>query len=298
MMPNLVSVIIPVYNDKTNLSNCLASLYDTGYKGFEVIVVDDGSADEPQSLAKNFPFKVVKFADNKGQACARNAGVRESGGDIVLFTDSDCVVMKDWVMKMAEELIRSRREGPNIAAIYGKVLSGSGFIEKCEAYTGYAYVQGGIRMQANNLNTACAAVYRDAFWKVGGFSEDLKVGEDSDLAMKLSKNGYRVIYEPSVSVFHYHGIKTFKEFLLKQKRWGEALGLRFERRYRDRLGFVLPLLSNPLLHFILILPLAFITTAKIIFYNMKSDKKIILYSFFVFLGKISFRWGVFIAERK
>lgn len=297
-MNNAVSVVIPVYNDRENLKECLNSLFNTEHKNFDVVVVDDGSRDNPASVAKKFPCKITRLDKDMGQAYARNIGVKESIGDIILFTDSDCLVMKDWVKRFSVELIRAHKESEDIVAVCGRLESGDSFFEKCNAYAGYAYIQGGGRKFMDYLNTACVAIYKEVFWKVGGFSEDMRTSEDPDLALKLVEHGYKVVFEPSISVFHNHGIRTFKDFILKHKEWGSRLGLKLVLKHKERFRILLPLLLNPFTHFFLIIPAAFFTTIKIIIYNIKFDKKILMYAFFIFLSKIFFRWGIFIQSAK
>lgn len=289
-----ISVIIPVHNDKENLKKCLVSLFDAEFKNFEVIIVDDCSDDALKPDTEGFPCKVIPLSANSGPAYARNAGVAESTGEIVLFTDADCIVMKDWVLKAAEELIRSHEESPDIAAVCGRLKSGEGFFEMCDSYSGYGYVQNGSRRSVDYLNTACLAFFKEAFCKVGGLSEDMRISEDMEFAIKLVESGYKVIFEPSIYVFHNHGIAIFKDFMAKHKNWGKGLGLNLALKHRNRSRLLLPLLLNPVTHFLMILPIALLTTIKIVCFNIKYDKRMLAYAPFIFLSKIYFRWGIFI----
>jgi GT2 family glycosyltransferase len=107
--------------------------------------------------------------------------VAKAKGSMILFTDSDCIVMNDWVNVISAELLRSNKEDESVMAVCGKIVSNSGFVESAHAYAGYAYVQEGPRRSMKYLNTACAAVFKKAFLEVGGFSEDLRVTEDPEL---------------------------------------------------------------------------------------------------------------------
>ncbi|MHC4122175.1 MAG: glycosyltransferase family 2 protein [Planctomycetota bacterium] len=295
---NTVSIVIPVYNDKENLEKCLESLYDIEEKDFDIVVVDDESDDDPESVTKKFLCRIIRLPVNRGQAYARNIGVKETKGDIILFTDSDCIVMKGWVKNITEELIKSYKKSEDVVAIYGRVTSNGNFFARCHDYTGYAYVQGGPRRSMDYLNTACVAIYREAFWKAGGFSENMKVREDPDLALKLIEKGYRVVFDPAVFVFHNHGIDTFKEFILKHKKWGKDLGLKLDLKHKGQFQGAWPLFFNPFTHALLIIPVALFTTIKIVSYNIRFDRKVLMYSFFIFLGKIFYRWGIFIQSVK
>ena len=296
-MPKSISVIIPVYNDKENLEKCLTSLFVTEFKDFEVVVVDDGSGQDVASIVNRFSCKFIKLSSNKGQAYARNAGVKESQGDIILFTDSDCLVMKDWVRIMSEELIRSNHDSKDIIAVGARLESGKGFFQVCHAFAGYAYVQGGARRFVDYLNTAGVAIYKKSFLEVGGFSEDMRVSEDQDLALKLVEKGCRIVFEPSIYVFHNHKVRTLRQLLLEHLRWGKNIGLKLFKRHKNQKGVLARLLLNPFTHLLLLIPIAFLTTAKIICYNIREDNKVLIYALFIFLSKIFFRWGIFLGRR-
>lgn len=94
-----ISVIVPVYNVESYIEKCLSSLLAQTYTNFEIIVVDDQSPDQSISLAYallsnqiTVPFKIITSEQNKGLSAARNLGIRNAGGEFLLFIDSD-----DWV---------------------------------------------------------------------------------------------------------------------------------------------------------------------------------------------------------
>ncbi|MEE9406316.1 MAG: glycosyltransferase family A protein, partial [Candidatus Aenigmarchaeota archaeon] len=93
------SVIIPAYNAEKVLPDCLKALKSQSTRPLEVIIVDDGSKDSTSDVAKKFGAKVLR-PKNKGPASARNLGASKASGDILLFTDADCVPDKDWVKEM------------------------------------------------------------------------------------------------------------------------------------------------------------------------------------------------------
>jgi glycosyltransferase involved in cell wall biosynthesis len=88
----LYSVIVPAYNAESTIGKCLDALerQNIPRDEYEVIVVDDGSTDNMPGIVKRFPVKYIS-QQNKGPASARNRGAGEAKGEIILFTDSDCV---------------------------------------------------------------------------------------------------------------------------------------------------------------------------------------------------------------
>ncbi|MBU1627701.1 glycosyltransferase, partial [bacterium] len=99
-MGNFVSVIIPVFNASSTFEKCLTSVFKSDYKDFEVIVIDDGSTDKSMDIAKNYNCKIIELTENKGAANARNIGAKQAKGEIIFFTDSDCVVQKETISRI------------------------------------------------------------------------------------------------------------------------------------------------------------------------------------------------------
>ena len=94
-----ISVVVPTYNAARTLEQCLHALRSQTDSNYEVIVVDDGSADNSAEICNESGFKTLRLISNKGQAIARNRGVREATGRIIAFVDSDAVVPYDWIEK-------------------------------------------------------------------------------------------------------------------------------------------------------------------------------------------------------
>src|SRR3989339_227825 len=104
----MISVVIPTYNRSKSLKMCLQSLKKQSFKDFEVIVVDDGSTDDTKKSFDSISssrFRYIK-KENGGQSSARNLGVKESVGDIIAFTDDDCVVDVNWLKAVKQSFDR------------------------------------------------------------------------------------------------------------------------------------------------------------------------------------------------
>ena len=93
-MNNLVSIIIPHYNNETILLNCLKSIYESTYKNFEIIVVDNASIDNSIINAKSlYPnINIVKSESNLGYAGGCNLGSKEANGEFLFFLNNDTVI--------------------------------------------------------------------------------------------------------------------------------------------------------------------------------------------------------------
>jgi glycosyltransferase involved in cell wall biosynthesis len=91
-MSRAISVIIPNRNGSTTIGKCLESVFSSSYGNYEVIVVDDCSEDDSVKIITGFPCKLVRLGRRSGAAGARNAGAHEASGEILFFTDADCIL--------------------------------------------------------------------------------------------------------------------------------------------------------------------------------------------------------------
>lgn len=119
----LVSVVIPTYNRRDTLQQCLASVTHQTYSNYEVIVVDDGSTDSTDEMIRwRFPdVRYIRQRTNHGPAAARNLGIEVARGEIVAFTDDDCQLPPEFLSRIVEGYYR-----------YSEVAGVGGFLEAPE----------------------------------------------------------------------------------------------------------------------------------------------------------------------
>jgi hypothetical protein len=114
----MVSVVICAYNAERTMRPCLESLRQLDYPNYEVVIVDDGSRDRTAEISMDFPeFRLIR-QPNKGLSVARNVGMHAARGEIVAYTDSDCVVDPHWLTFMVRAMVEGGVEGcggPNYA---------------------------------------------------------------------------------------------------------------------------------------------------------------------------------------
>ena len=102
-----VSIILAAYNEEENIGNCLDSLLSQDYDDFEIIVVDDGSTDRTQELVETYleksrKMRMISNISNKGHTYSRNLGASYANGEIIGFTDADCVLPENWIRKIID----------------------------------------------------------------------------------------------------------------------------------------------------------------------------------------------------
>ena len=201
---HFLSVIIPVYNDADNLAICLEAIKNQTLEksNFEIIVVDNGSLDDIDNLKKVYKDVRFLYETNKGSYAARNKGILESKGDILAFTDSDCIPHNDWLEKGLSLL----QQDTQVDITAGKV---SFFVINKGNMTGvelwemsYKYKQEYCVNEMNFGLTANLFVRRDVIERVGTFNQDLKSAGDFEWGNRAHECGYKIRYDREILVDH------------------------------------------------------------------------------------------------
>jgi glycosyltransferase involved in cell wall biosynthesis len=106
------SIIVPVFNVKEYLGRCLDSLISQNFKDFEIVIVNDGSTDGSDKICNSYLKKYVNIKlinqTNSGLSSARNAGIKNSNGDYILFVDSDDYIESDTLSTLSKYLIDNK----------------------------------------------------------------------------------------------------------------------------------------------------------------------------------------------
>jgi len=197
-----VSVIIPVYNDSRNLEKCLVALGATAPSDTEIVVVDDGSIDDPVSVAARAGVRLVRLTPNSGPAAARNLGARHVGGEILLFIDADVLVQSGIVERVAAVFAAD----PDLAAVFGSYDAqprAAGLVSRYRNLLHHFVHQHG-NPDASTFWAGCGAVRRAPFEALGGFDEQgyPRAIEDIELGYRLRAAGHRIRLDKQLQVTH------------------------------------------------------------------------------------------------
>lgn len=212
----LVSVIVPTYNRAHTLPYLFDALGRQIYPAsrVELIVVDNSSTDDTDLVVEQWrsvlPFELRFYRkDNKGPAASRNYGAARSRGDILAFTDSDCLPDPAWLRNGAHAFGNSAGIvcGPFVRA--GEVLTSAG--------------ADGMTSDTGIYPTANLFVTRSAFERVRGFDErfglypwgDLVAGEDTDFAWRVKRTGLQAVFSPDVMVGHISTSVPWRRWILR-----------------------------------------------------------------------------------
>ena len=196
------TIVIPVRDRPAELARCLAALTPRGVNA--VLVVDDGSND-PAAIAdvcRRHGARVLRRPEPGGPAAARNAAIAHVETALIAFLDSDCVAPPDWINDVAGHF-----DDPRVAAVAPRVNDPA-----LDMGARPAGVAPGSRVAY--VPSAAMLVRRAA---LGGFDETLRYGEDVDLVWRLHDRGWRVRYDPRVTIRH-----DAKALLSRRFRYGTS----------------------------------------------------------------------------
>jgi glycosyltransferase involved in cell wall biosynthesis len=228
----MVSVVICAYNAERTMRPCMESLRRLKYPNYEVVVVDDGSRDRTAEIAMEFPeFRLIR-QPNKGLSVARNVGLFAARGEIIAYTDSDCVVDPDWLTLMVRAMVEGGFDGcggPNYAP------HEEGRVEGCVAAAPGAPCHVLVAEDRAEHLAGCNMVFtKAALVAVGGFDAQFtSAGDDVDICWRVLDAGMTLGYCPSAFVWHFRR-NTVKAYYGQQRGYGRAeaaLYLKYPERF-------------------------------------------------------------------
>ncbi len=226
--PLKVSVIVPVYNTARYLAACIEGLLDQDFdpSAYEILAVDNNSTDESASIIERYPRVRLLHEPKQGSYAARNRGVREAKGEIIAFTDSDCVPERDWLREGLAGL-----DASGVEIVVGHTyfdprswwMHQLGRFERAKGRYALSSDDPGVYYgHTNNLITR-----RDTLEIAGGFAEWMR-GSDVILVQQTVRRATcdSVVYRPSMRVRHLE-VADLLAYYRKLFTYGRS-----QRRYR------------------------------------------------------------------
>lgn len=221
-----ISVVIPARNEEKWIAACLESVLKDNYPHKEVIVVDDGSTDRTSEILKRFPVTVVRNEKPAGPSSARNIGVKEARGEIVVFIDAHCIVDDEqWI----EKFLRFFRD-PEVGAV-------AGYFKWKPSRIG-ASLTFKVSTQQRLIKSANAAYRKAIFEQLGGFDPSLEWAGDAALTYKMRRSGWKIVHSRDIEVVHAEKLWSIKRaflygtcFFPLRKRYPRETSIVIDRKF-------------------------------------------------------------------
>ncbi|PWU03971.1 MAG: glycosyltransferase family 2 protein [Terriglobia bacterium] len=219
----MISVVVVNWNRKELLRACLLSLQRQTGVPFEVIVVDNGSADGSAEMAESeFGSRVIRNTQNRGFCAANNQGIRAAQGEFIGLLNNDAEAEPGWLYA----LWKACRSAPDVGMAASKILvwENPRIIDKAGHLIfpdGQNRGRGSGALDRGQYDReeevlwpdGCAALYRkEMLDQIGGFDEDFfAYGDDAELGLRARIAGWRCIYTPQAVVRHHRGSTMGKD---------------------------------------------------------------------------------------
>ncbi len=215
------SVIICTRNGSERIGGCLEAVRKMEGADFETILVDDGSEDGAADLvAERFPWVKLLRLESSGLSAARNAGAAAAGGEILAFTDDDCMPDREWLLRLDRIFADGRfaaAGGPNLPPPPRSWREA--VVSAAPGAPSHVMLDD---VEAEHLPGCNLAVTRNAFDAVGGFDPQFHTaGDDVDFCWRLHDAGFRLGFAPGAFVWHWRR-PSIRAFLRQQIGYGTA----------------------------------------------------------------------------
>lgn len=214
----LISVIVPTYCEEEHIERCLRSLRAQRFdkRRFEIIVVDSNSPDHTRELAAKYAHQVLNVKA-RGVGKARNAGAAVAQGELLLFVDADSVLDPGFLAAMCDSFVDSR------------VVCATGVVAGLERFGVFWDLWKFLHFNFLNwfaiftasigfpfFSTVCCACRKRVFELVGGFDEDIAVGEDIIFSRRMGKVGRCVVNRQALA---YTSLRRMRKNGLLKNYW-------------------------------------------------------------------------------
>jgi O-antigen biosynthesis protein len=222
-----VSVVVCSYNAERTMEACLASLEKLHYPDYEVVVVNDGSTDRTLEIAQRFPYCRIISQENKGLSVARNVGAEAATGEIVAYTDSDCVADPDWLTYLVAKMETAQLVacgGPNFPPPEDSLVPAA--VAVSPGGPTHVLLSDDV---AEHIAGCNMAFRRDVLLRLGGFDPVYRAaGDDVDICWRFQDEGYTIGFSPAAVVWHFRR-NTVRAYIGQQRGYGKAEALVYSR---------------------------------------------------------------------
>ena len=215
-----ISVVVCTYNGSSTLARCLDSLQALSYPNYEVIVIDDGSTDPTPKIVAGFPKTRYIRQDHAGLSAARNLGASSATGEIIAYTDDDCIAHPDWLLHLHrafQDPVCIAAGGPNIPPPPRNQTER--VVAAAPGAPAHVLLND---TEAEHLPGCNLAIRRDVLLRIGGFRPRFRAaGDDVDICWRLRDTGGKLRFVPGAMVWHHRRF-SIGAYLRQQRGYGDA----------------------------------------------------------------------------
>ena len=198
-----ISIIIRTKNEERWILKCLEQINKQTFKDYEIILVDNNSTDKTVQKATIAGVKKIFVIKNFLPGKALNLGIKKSLGEYIVCLSAHCIpTNKDWL----KNLIKNFKLESNVAGVYGRQepMEFSKDSDKRDLFLVFG-LDRKVQIKDSFFHNA-NSIIKKSIWEKFKFDEKITNIEDRLWGEKIIQSGYKIIYEPSASVFHHHGI--------------------------------------------------------------------------------------------
>ena len=220
-MENRISIIIPCFNSEQTLGVCLQSIFRSDNKNFQVIVVDDFSTDNTRAIVEQFPCRLICLPQHRGAGYARNVGAQAASGDILFFTDADCVLRENTLQILADTMTVV---GKNVmvGGTYSRQSHDKNFFSRFQSLFIH-YAETKHLDSPDYIATHALAMHASLFHQHEGFNNrEFPILEDVEYSHRLRRRGVKLLMNPQLQVqhiFNFSFLRSMKNAVRKTRYW-------------------------------------------------------------------------------
>jgi GT2 family glycosyltransferase len=219
----LISLIIPAHNEGANIGPCLEAAWGSTHRPLEVIVVDDCSTDDTAQAAARHPCRLIRAGEHLGVSRARNLGAQAGQGELLFFTDADCLLEPDCLGRAWEAM--DRNPGAVIGGTYAPRPADPGFFNLFQSILVNHFETK--HPEPDYVAAHALLVAKKDFLAAGGFEARRHMGlaagvEDVEFCHRLRRAGHKLLMEPQALVRHRFGFNLTRSLAnawWKSFRW-------------------------------------------------------------------------------
>ena len=220
-MKNLISIIIPCYNSEHTIAVCLDAILQSDYSDYEIIVVDDFSHDNTRQIVSEYDCCLISLPEHRGAGYARNVGAKASRGNILFFTDADCVLQRN-TLSIVAETMTTRENNVMVGGTYTTQPYDKDFFSRFQSLFIH-YAETKHSKNPDYIATHALAMHTSLFHQNEGFNNrEFPILEDVEYSHRLRRNGVELIMVPELQVqhiFNFSFIRSMQNAIRKTRFW-------------------------------------------------------------------------------